>query len=141
VGTNPACSCWLSGVLAVSLAALPRPALAEGGSPAPSAAPQARPAPAPYFVYLRYGHHSPEYAFVAYSFGRPGVIAGIVADAEAKYDEVLAGAGLNFYTPGGNGASFYALGSRATDSWYLELYATPAVTSGPRSRSRSLAAP
>ena len=86
------------------------------------------PAPPPWFVYLRYGFHSPEYAFAAYSFGKPSIVAGIVADAESGYDEVLAGAGVNFYSAAGNGATLYAMGSMATDSWYLVLYALPNVT-------------
>lgn len=117
---------WIAVALGAVLSAPPRPAPAQ----APPAAVAPAPAPPPYFVYLRYGAHSPEYAFASYSFGTPAVMVGIISDAAAGYDEVQAGAGVNLYAPSGNGAAFYAMGSRATDSWYLELYALPTLTAG-----------
>jgi len=35
------------------------------------------------------------------------------------------------FAKSGNGATVLALGSKATDSWYVELYGLPSVTRGP----------
>ena len=109
----------------VPLSVLPLPAAAQ--DPSAAASP---PESAPWYVYMRAGSASAEYAFAAYSFGRPAFMAGIVADAENGYDELLAGAGVNAYSAAGNGAAFYVMASKASDSWYGVVYALPGATLG-----------
>ena len=84
----------------------------------------------PWFVYLRDGGKSPLYAFAGYSFGRPAVMAGVIVDTPNDYTEYVAGAGVNLFAANGNGTSLFALGSKASDSWYLEVYALPSVSRG-----------
>jgi hypothetical protein len=84
----------------------------------------------PWFVYLRDGGKSPLYAFASYSFGRPIVMAGVIVDSPNHYTEYLAGAGVNLFAANGNGMSLLALGSKASDSWYLEVYALPSAARG-----------
>jgi len=85
----------------------------------------------PWFVYLRDGGRSPLYVFASYSFGHPVVMAGTIVDSPNDYTEYLAGAGVNLLAANGSGATVLALGSKATDSWYVELYGLPNVTRGP----------
>lgn len=87
-------------------------------------------APKPWFVYLRDGGQSPLYLFVSYTFGVPTVMIGALMDTRHHYHEYLAGAGANLFTANGNGATVLALGSDATDSWYLEVYGLPNATRG-----------
>ena len=96
----------------------------------PLVAQQQAPAPKPWFVYLRDGGQSPLYLFASYSFGVPIVMIGTLVDTPHDYHEYLAGAGVNLFASNGNGASVLALGSHATDSWYLELYGLPNATVG-----------
>jgi len=84
----------------------------------------------PWFVYLRDGGKSPLYAFASYSFGRPIVMAGVIVDSPNHYTEYLAGAGVNLFAANGSGASLLALASKASDSWYLELYGLPSASRG-----------
>jgi len=84
----------------------------------------------PWSVYLRDGGRSPLYAFASYSFGRPVLMAGAIVDTPNEYTEYLAGGGVNLFAASGNGASLLALGSKATDSWYLEVYGLPTLTVG-----------
>jgi hypothetical protein len=84
----------------------------------------------PWSVYLRDGGQSPLYAFASYSLGRPVMMAGAILDTPNDYTEYLAGGGVNLFGASGNGASLLALGSKATDSWYIEVYGLPAVTLG-----------
>src|SRR5438105_869230 len=84
----------------------------------------------PWSVYLRDGGRSPLYAFASYSFGRPVLTVGAIVDTPNDYTESLAGGGVNLFAASGNGASLLALGSKATDSWYLEVYGLPTLTVG-----------
>jgi len=81
-------------------------------------------------VYLRDGGQSPLYTFAGYSFGRPVLMVGAIVDSPNDYAEYLAGAGVNLFAASGNGASLLVLGSKATDSWYLEVYGLPTLTAG-----------
>ena len=96
----------------------------------PLAAQQQAPPPKPWFLYLRDGGQSPLYLFASYSFGVPTVMIGTLVDTPHDYHEYLAGAGLNLFASNGNGASVLALGSHATDSWYVELYGLPNASHG-----------
>jgi hypothetical protein len=98
--------------------------------PRPAAAQDSTQKSAPWFVYLRDGGKSPLYAFASYSFGRPIVMAGVIVDSPNHYTEYLAGAGVNLFAANGNGTSLLALGSKASDSWYLEVYALPSAARG-----------
>ena len=84
----------------------------------------------PWSVYLRDGGQSPLYAFASYSFGRPVFMAGVILDTPNDYTEYLAGGGVNLFAASGNGAALIALGSKATDSWYVELYGLPSLRFG-----------
>jgi len=84
----------------------------------------------PWSVYLRDGGQSPLYTFAGYSFGRPVLMVGAIVDSPNDYAEYLAGAGVNLFAASGNGASLLVLGSKATDSWYLEVYGLPTLTAG-----------
>src|SRR2546430_12876956 len=84
----------------------------------------------PWSVYLRDGGQSPLYAFASYSFGRPVFMAGVILDTPNDYTEYLAGGGVNLFAASGNGAALVALGSKATDSWYVELYGLPSLRFG-----------
>jgi len=81
-------------------------------------------------VYLRDGGQSPLYAFASYSFGRPVFMAGVILDTPNDYTEYLAGGGVNLFAASGNGAALIALGSKATDRWYVELYGLPSLRFG-----------
>ena len=84
----------------------------------------------PWSVYLRDGGQSPLYAFAGYSVGRPVLMVGAIVDSPNDYTEYLAGGGVNLFAASGNGASLLVLGSKATDSWYLEVYGLPTLTAG-----------
>jgi hypothetical protein len=98
--------------------------------PRPAGAQDSAQASHPWFVYLRDGGRSPLYAFAGYSFGRPVVMAGVILDTPNDYTEYIAGAGVNLFSTSGTGASLFVLGSKASDSWYLEMYALPSASRG-----------
>jgi len=62
--------------------------------------------------------------------GRPVLMVGAIVDSPNDYTEYLAGGGVNLFAASGNGASLLVLGSKATDSWYLEVYGLPTLTAG-----------
>jgi hypothetical protein len=98
--------------------------------PGPAASQDSAQKSPPWFIYLRDGGKSPLYAFAGYSFGRPVVMAGVIIDTPNDYTEYVAGAGVNLFAKSGNGTSLLALGSKASDSWYLEVYALPSAARG-----------
>jgi hypothetical protein len=90
-------------------------------------------APAPTswgFVSARYSSGTAGFIFGGYGVGPMFAMVGMVNNPRSGYDEVLAGLGARFDLGRWTSHAVALAASRATESWYGQLYYLPSVTIG-----------
>lgn len=100
--------------------------LAAGRAQADSAA-----APTWGFVTARYSSGTSGFVFGGYGYGPGFAMIGMVNNPHSGYTEFLGGAGARFALGSRTSHAVAVAASRATESWYAQLYYLPTVTLGP----------
>lgn len=97
--------------------------------PRPSGA-QAVAAPSWGFVAVRYSSALSDYIYAGYGWHAPFVMVGMLQNPRSGYTELLGGIGVRFPL-GRRSTNLVAVAaSKATDSWYIQLYYLPEVSLG-----------
>lgn len=83
------------------------------------------------FVSLRYSSETASYLFGGYGYGPAFGVVGMVNNPRSGYTEIIGGVGLRFALGSASTHAVALTASRATESWYSQLYYLPSVTVGP----------
>lgn len=82
------------------------------------------------FVSLRYSSATADFLFAGYGHGPAFGVVGMVNNPRSGYTEIIGGVGTRFALGAASTHAIALTASRATESWYSQLYYLPTITLG-----------